>query len=145
LADYYKADAFEVAKATRNTILSMISAQPGITLANLLHHGEGVSTDDIYHLIADEEIYVNLTEFPLVEAERCLLFIDKLYEETYNAIILSKSTTNTIHSLGIELTPGVAVLYSGKSLTITLVGEAEVLLQTEEQQIVTFRSYALTN
>ncbi|MEH2382572.1 MAG: DDE-type integrase/transposase/recombinase [Nostoc sp.] len=137
LADYYKSDAFEVTKATRNTILSMISAQPGITLANLLHHGEGVSTDDIYHLIANEEIYVNLTASPLVEAEKCLLFIDQLYEETYNAIILSQSTTNTIHSLGVELIPGITVLYSGKSLTITLVGETEVLLQTSEQQIVT--------
>jgi hypothetical protein len=110
----------------------MVSAQLGMTLAELLHYAEGVNPDEIYCMIASKEIYVDLTAAPLVEAKRCLVFRDQLCAVSYHSIGLSRATADTITSPVIDLVPGTSVSYNGKSLTIALVGETEVLLQTAD-------------
>ncbi len=138
LEDYYKSDSTSVNPEPFNLVISMVSAQPGITLAELFHHAGGVSTDDIYHLIASEEIYVDLTMVPLVEAERCFVFRDSISAASYKAILHSQTTVNTITSPLVNLASGTPVSYDGKALTIALVGENEILLKTSTEEMVEF-------
>src|SRR5579883_1726524 len=47
LEDYYRAHKVFVTESVSNTVISLISAQPGMSLADLFHHAKGVKADDI--------------------------------------------------------------------------------------------------
>lgn len=138
LKDYYQTDFYPIEASVLNTVLSLVSAQPGITLAELLHYAEGVSPDEIYFMIAAQEISVDLTAAPLVESEKCLVFRNQLTASAYGSTLLSQATADIVSSPVINLVPGTAVSYNGKSLTIALVGETRILLQTENKESAEF-------
>ena len=121
-----------------NTISSVIKARSGITLSELLNVVEDIKTDEIYHLIAQEKIYVDLSVAPLVEPQKCLLFCDRLTALSYSAITASQATNNTVISTVINLNVGNIVSYNGKALTIALIGEDNILLQTSDNQPIEF-------
>ncbi|MBD3883264.1 hypothetical protein IFO70_15970 [Phormidium tenue FACHB-886] len=121
----------QIDQSSIDTVTSMVSVQPGITLAELFDHAKGVSRDEIYFLIAHSIVFVDLKAAPLVEPDRCLVFRDEQTAEAYGCISLSQATLSTIASPSIELIPGTPITYDGKCLTLSLVGETSILLQTE--------------
>ncbi|GBE93912.1 DDE-type integrase/transposase/recombinase [Nostoc cycadae] len=136
LEDYYHAESPLTQESATRTILSLISAQSGITLSALLHLAEGTTSDDIYSLIATEQIYVDLSAAPLVEPERCFVFRDQQTALAYRSIVLSQTNSDTISSPVIDIIPGSSVIYDSNILTIIFVGETSVLLNTKEGQTV---------
>ncbi|MGK7950763.1 MAG: TnsA endonuclease C-terminal domain-containing protein [Xenococcaceae cyanobacterium] len=76
LDDYYRVrDRKQLNESSFSTIASIIKARPGITLLELLNVVESIKADDIYHLIAQEKIYFDLSVAPLVEPEKFLIEI----------------------------------------------------------------------
>jgi transposase InsO family protein len=136
LEDYYRAELLSVEESISLAVCSLISAQPGITLAQLLHHTKDATPDDLYFLIAEEHIYIDLTAAPLIEPERCFVFRDQQTAFAYRSIVLSQAPGNAISSPIIDLVPGTSISWDGKSLTIVLVGETEILLHTENKEPV---------
>lgn len=132
LEDYYRVEEIPILQSTSDLITSIVNAQPGTTLARLLHYGQGIEADDIYNLISRDTIYIDLTVTPFVEPENCFLFPDQTVASAYSALIFSIRTGNTINSPVIDLTAGTVIAYNNKSLTIKLVSESNILLQTEE-------------
>ncbi|WP_375479717.1 transposase family protein [uncultured Nostoc sp.] len=114
--------------------MSLVSGQPGITLAELIHHAKGVTPDDIYFMIAHKVIYVDLTAEPLVEAKRCSVFADQLTAKAYTCCDESQATDDIITSPLIDIVPGTQVSYDGNILTNVLVGENCILLETENKE-----------
>lgn len=135
LEDYFY-NSSPVEESTANTILSLVSAQPGITLAQLLAQAKGVTADDIYFLIAREQIHIDLSAAPLAESNRCFVFCDQQTALAYKATVLSQASADSIASPMIDLIPGTSLCWNGKSLTIILVGETEILLNDESGQPV---------
>jgi transposase InsO family protein len=135
LEDYFYNSSL-VEEANANTILSLVSAQPGITLAQLLDHAKGITADDIYFLIAREQICVDLSAAPLAESSRCFVFSDQQTALAYKATVLSQASADCIASPIIDLIPGASLCWDGKSLTIILIGETEILLNDENGQPV---------
>lgn len=127
-------DTCPVKESAQNTVLALASSQPGITLAELIHHAHGVSPDDIYFMIVHQLIYVDLTSAPLVEPQRCLVFLDQSTARAYTLCEESKSNFDTINSPVIDIVPGTQVSYDGKILTIVLVGDNFLLLHTENNE-----------
>ncbi len=138
LEDYYRVDEIPISQSASNILTSLISAQPGISLAYLLHHAEGIKSDDIYYLITQEIIYVDLAVSLLVEPKNCFIFPNQIMASAYNAIVHSQTSANTTTSPVINLSTGTLVSYNNKPLTIMLVGESNILLQTQEQQTIEF-------
>jgi len=122
---------FQVSQSSIDTIVSMVAAQPGITLVELFEYAEGVSRDEIYFMIVYSIIFVNLSADPLVEPDRCLVFRDEQTANAYSCLTLSQVTSGMIASPSIDLVPGTPITYDGKCLTLALVGETSILLQTE--------------
>jgi transposase InsO family protein len=135
LEDYY-CENFEIDEGVTNTVLSLVASQPGLTLANLFHHAEGVTPDDIYFLIATEQICVDLSAAPLVEAERCFVFRNRQTAQAYKSTILSQASSNSINSSAIDVLPGQSIYLDGKSLVIVFVGKIEILLKTEDGETI---------
>jgi hypothetical protein len=78
----------QIDQSSIDTVTSMVSVQPGITLAELFDHAKGVSRDEIYFLIAHSIVFVDLKAAPLVEPDRCLVFRD---EPTAEACLTDKT------------------------------------------------------
>jgi transposase InsO family protein len=114
-------------------------------LAQLLDHAEGATPNDIYFLIATEQIYVDLTATLLVEPERCFVFRDQQTALAYKAIVLSQASADTVNSPVIRLVPGTSISWDSKILTIVLVGETQILLQTENQEPVELEQTTFEN
>ncbi len=77
LEDYYRAEFLTVEESITKSVLSLVSAQPGITLAELLNQSAPVKSDDIYTLIANDQMYIDLNAATLAEPDRCLVFRDR--------------------------------------------------------------------
>ncbi|MDZ7961476.1 MAG: DDE-type integrase/transposase/recombinase [Aulosira sp. DedQUE10] len=145
LEDYYYHNDVSVLESAKGIVISLVSAQPGITLAQLLQDAEETCPDDIYFLIATQQIYFDLTAAPLVEPEVCFIFRDQQTAVAYKSIVLSQTTTNNINCSLINLVSGTSVIYDGKILTISFIGETSILLHTEEKQLIELPMTAFHN
>lgn len=135
LEDYLRTFYPTVSSWATKVVFSLVCAQPGITLNQLLYHSSEVSPDDIYFLIATDQIYVDLTAAPLVEPERCFVFRDQQTAFAYSSIVLSQSS-HAVSSPVIDLVSGTSVCWNGKSLTIIHIGQTEIILRAQDTGLV---------
>ena len=84
LEDYfrYKNNSDGNQAPAEKTIL-LVADNPGITLLEIFETFPEIKADEIYKLIAKEEIYFDLRSSRLVEPEKCHLFRDRASAESY--------------------------------------------------------------
>ena len=138
LADYFRYDYSNPKQSDVEKTISLVVQDVGITLSELFETAPEVEADVIYKLIAEEQIYFDLSSSRLVEPKKCHLFRDHSTAESYIALSSSRSNSNTITTSIIDLNPGTPVDYDGTCLTLTLIGQAKVLLQTQNEEPVEF-------
>lgn len=78
LSDYLHPSCPPVDPAITAHVLARVSTQPGSALAELLVAEQAWSNDQIYILLAQEQLYVDLHAAPLAEPERVRVFRDSL-------------------------------------------------------------------
>jgi len=114
-------------------IIKIISKTPGIKLSELI--SEGINTDYIYKLIADQTIYVDLESHSLCsESERVSVFINR---ETAAALTTDKK--NNIYSPRnfLKLTQiGKNGIWDGQIWQVVNVGTKTISLLSESSQII---------
>jgi transposase InsO family protein len=145
LEDYFRATSLTVPETTALAILSLVSTQPGITLAHLVHEVQEANADDIYALIVTEQLYVNLNAALLVEPERVQVFLDQQIALAYGLMVETSLSTATITSPVINLVTGTSVCWDGKGLSILHVGETELVLSGENEQLIQLKRLAFEN
>ena len=70
LAYYLRADCPAISNQACEEVLSWVESEPGIILNTLLKRIEGANSDDIYTLLATEQIYADLHTVPLAACRR---------------------------------------------------------------------------
>ena len=137
LQDFFRATSLAVEESAANLVISLVSDSPGITLAELLSHAaKTANADDIYKLIITERLYVNLSTSSLPESDRTRVFRDKQTAIAYGLITESSHLGNAINSSSFNLVAGTSIAWDGKGLNILHVGETEVSLQGEDNQLI---------
>ncbi|MFN6495751.1 MAG: integrase [Nostoc sp. DedQUE01] len=134
LEDYYKNDLSFQLDDNYNIVTSLVEAHPGISLAKLLDY-KGVNADHIYSLIATEKIYVDLTAYLLVEADKSQVFQSRVVENALKAIICTENSEQMITPI-VNIIPGTSVFYDGVCLNIILVGQDYLLLSAKEFETI---------
>lgn len=134
LEDYYKNDLSLKHDDNYNIVMSLVEAQPGISIAKLLDY-KGVNVDHIYSLIATEKIYVDLTAYLLVEADKSQVFQSRVIENALKAIICTENSDQMITPI-VNIIPGTSVFYDGVCLNIILVGQDYLLLSAKEFETI---------
>jgi putative transposase len=76
LEDYLRMDGSPVTERAAAAVLSLVAQQPGLRLDELLMQLDGASSDDVYALIATEQLYVDLHAAALAEPDRVHVFRD---------------------------------------------------------------------
>ncbi|WP_107670688.1 DDE-type integrase/transposase/recombinase [Cyanothece sp. BG0011] len=138
LEDYYRAENLTIPESTANIILEIVTSQPGITITELLTKAETIKTDDIYTLIATEQLYINLQQYSLTELDKCPLFPDI---KTAKAYILMKQSPSSplLPSSLINLTIGTTLLWDSKAVNIIHIGNSEITLRDEDEKFIVLK------
>ncbi|OKH49988.1 hypothetical protein NIES30_04570 [Phormidium tenue NIES-30] len=135
LDDYFSSDQAD-RREEKELLISLISGNPGISLAEVFSHKNNFLKDLIYSLIAQREIYIDLSVAPLVESEKCLLFSNKEVSIAYRISIDSMNSFQTAQFSQVKLQPGETLLYENKELAIRFVGSENIVLMDENQQFL---------
>ncbi|MCC2691633.1 heteromeric transposase endonuclease subunit TnsA [Nodularia sp. LEGE 04288] len=93
LRAYFNQDNLNPEARTR--VIESVTANPGMTLKELLESTNTSWIDDIYILIATKQLYVDLKAIALSESEKVHLFSSQQMAATYN-LIISQKTAATI-------------------------------------------------
>jgi putative transposase len=134
LGEYLRGSPPPVSPDVALAIRTMVMSQPGIRLLNLittLHRGKA---DDIYQLILTHQLYVDLYAARLTDYERVQVFLDQDQAESYAA--LQPTSTSLPRPSTLQLTIGAPIVLDGKAWTLLNPGVTEVLLLSEDKQVM---------
>jgi putative transposase len=134
LSYYLRTDTPSVKEAAKEEAIALTTSHPGITLAELLQRLERATSDDIYMLLATEQLYVDVYAAPLAELEQVHVFCDERTARAW-ATALAQDTFSDMsrpHTLLIE--PGASVVWDGKPCTILYQGQTTTTLLTEDRR-----------
>jgi putative transposase len=135
LEDYFGCDKV-VTSSGKDSVLSSIKAKPGITIAQILFQEDGVRADDLYALIASEQLYVDLYAAPLAEHWRVRLFFD---QETYDAtkyVVTEQYNSSIIVPERTKLLPNTVLTWDSRLWTLVNFGETTTTLLPDVGTIV---------
>ncbi len=90
LEDYF-GFASSVSAPIQTQVLNRVQAEPGITLAALLASSPGVRADDVYALIAQEQLYTDLYAVPLVGHWRVQLYREQQIYEAHKYLSIGQA------------------------------------------------------
>lgn len=136
IAYYLREDCPGVSELAQEEVLSRVFDDRGITLDRLLKSVKIANSDDIYTLIAKEQIYVDLYAAPFAEPDRVHLYCD---EETARAwrIVLAQDSFPVIgRPRTVLIEPGAPVVWDGRLWTILQQGQTTTSLLSEDKRPV---------
>ena len=132
LEDYLRVDCPPVAENTAGAILALVVRQPGIRLDELLRQLEGVSSDDLYTLIATDRLHVDLRAAALAEPERVAVFRDQETARAFAVIARAACPPPTDSGRSLILAPGSPVLWDDRRWTVVNPGRTTISLLAED-------------
>jgi putative transposase len=138
LDDYYRADSLNVSESTTNTVIELVTAKPGISLQELLTYSDLITADDIYTLIITEQLYINLQKHSLTEPTNCPVFVNYKTAKAY-LLMLEPSPSPLPSPTLIDLAIGTSLLWDSKALTIIYIGEREITLRGESENLISLK------
>src|SRR5258708_13768405 len=136
LASYWRKSCPQVSEAARKEIFDLVSTNKGITLSALLAQVEQASADDIYKLIADEQIYVDLHTDQIPELERVHVFSDKATADGWAAMFIKTPSGMFPPPRTIRLEPNSPILYDGCPCIIIQHGKSETHILSEDKKMI---------
>ncbi len=137
LEDYFRCDAHEISAAIRERVLGETAREFGISLEELFNRTSGQATrDDIFMMIARQEIYVDLRSVPLTEIRRVRVFHNEDAAFAYRTVMSTEPFSQSYTVPYLVLKPQEYVLWDHKSWQIVNVGERFISLLSEENELV---------
>lgn len=134
LSDYLQHEgSSNVASPAIGEIDALLRNQPCIYLLDLLELLQIATPDDLYTLIANERVYVDLEKHSLAEPSKCPVFADLLTATTYSINFYTPVIAKPQAPI-VDIATGSELLWDGKALTIFHSGTKEVVLRTVETQ-----------
>lgn len=137
LEDYLRASRSPVEAKVAEAICSLVMRRPALTLLELLESLQDGTADDIYFLIATDQLYVALSQTPIAEPEQVQVFLDPEQAEAYAA--LSQSSVHVFPRGSyspVALTAGTLLWWDNKPWRVLNLGETTVTLLSPEKQLV---------
>ena len=132
----YLSKGYMIAGEISALIVSIVTDNPGITLAQLLESALIGNADDIYALISAKQVYVDLKAASLTEPERVYIFTSQQMAEAHALLVPHEMSTTTVDSLKIiNVAVGTHLKWDGKSLSVLQMGKTKVVLRGESELI----------
>jgi len=132
LEDYLRADSKEIAPASREIAVAYVSAMPGLPHEDLLKlASDSMAPDDIFAMIAADDLYVDLRAAPLAEPSRV-----QVYATREAASRTSRhSDRRQPHLFAATLHCGRRLTWDGRIWDIVNLGETSISLLSEDRKL----------
>lgn len=130
LEDYLRFNS-NIPLSITEQILTAVQATPGTTIAATLASIPGVRANDIYAMIATEQLYVDLYAVPLVEHWRVQLYRDQQTHHAYTHLALGQTQHHQEIPSLTTLVPNTVLLWDEKLWTLVNRGETTTTLLPE--------------
>jgi putative transposase len=138
-----------VPASIRTALLARVQASPGISLAALLHESAPAVAEHVYALIAQNDLYVDLSAAPLVEPQQVVVYRDQPTAEAQALLravrLRTPMRTEGAHRASEVLpTPGTPVGWDGQLWHVVNLGHTTITLRTDEGALLDLaRAYFL--
>lgn len=126
LADYFHPAAQPCPASVLTQLALVLKEQGAVFVAELLAAPLNLSADALYKAIADNQVTADLDRDDLTQPRRCRLYRDASLREfmaDQGPVLGAPGQTNFV----LDLTPGAVFQYESQELTISLLGENEVV------------------
>lgn len=133
LSDYYRPDCPPVGEASLAQADKLLADSGWCWLRDLLNNDVGLKADEIFKMIADEQVFVDLSATTLMdEAHRVRVFRTRLLLES-SALWLPALSAPVVEGIPqVTMVSGAALLWDGSACEILNVGKSHVYLKTAE-------------
>jgi putative transposase len=108
-----------------------VKTSPGITITTLLASSPQISANDVYVAIVQGELYVAMSEVPLVQHERVRLYPDRQTYDTYTESSQHQTATSLAATTLPPLVANTILRWDGRLWTIVNLGETTTTLLPE--------------
>ena len=136
LSYYLRENIPPVSKLAQGEVLALIQQEPGMTLSTLLGHIQIATSDDIYTLLAQDALYIDVYAAPLAEPEQVHVWSSEATARAWSIALLQQSVPSTSRPHTILIEPGEPVVWDGRRCTILYQGQTSITLLTEDQKPV---------
>jgi putative transposase len=134
LEDYLRTKNLQIETSIKEKIINNITDKPGITLSELLD--SELIADDIYTLIAQEEIHLDLSSNLLAEPHKCFVFPNSQTAKAHSLLTTSVASQPEMVSPIINLTMGTTIEWDSKALTMVHIGDTEIIFRGEQENLI---------
>jgi len=136
LSYYLREESPQVSDHAQEEVLALVKQEPGITLRTLLDQIQVATSDDIYTLLAQDALYVDLYASPLAEPARVHVWIAEETARAWSVALGEHSPPGMSLPHTILIEPGAPVVWDGRRCTIVYQGQTTTTLLTEDQRPV---------
>lgn len=134
LEDYWRNDCLDVNPAITTAVRTLVEAESGIALAEIIERVKTASVDDLHLLIATNQVYVDLEAAPLSSPEQVRVFLTSQDAATYaTAMQLAMRPSHDV-AQAVEVAVGTSVNWDGILWTILNTGKHSVALLGLDEQ-----------
>jgi putative transposase len=135
LEDYLRSnESSNVSPSAIEEIDILLANQPGIHLLDLLEQLHAATPDDLYSLIATEQIHVDLDKHSLAEPNKCPVFRDRLTATALSLNFYTPTIAKPQAARIVDIATGSQLVWDGKALTIVHLGNTEAILRISDTQ-----------
>lgn len=137
LEDYFRADFPAVVPSAHECVITEVSNDFGISLEDLFNRtSKQASRDDVFMMIACEEIYVDLHSVALPEFKYVRVFPNRDTASAYQNVMHDSSAPLSDAVLYVALAPNETIRWDNKHWQVVNVGERFVSLLGEENKLI---------
>jgi transposase InsO family protein len=140
LEDYLRAEELEICPETIVCFQSLVAAQPGARLADLLAYAAqyDLASDLIYILLVTDRLYTDLSAAVLAEPDQVHIYYDEATARRFADPIVRPSSSRPA-----KIDAGRNIVWDGKRWQIINPGETTVWLRDESEQLISISTSAL--
>ncbi len=134
LEDYLIGDNIDVSSTRKDIIINLIAEKQGISLERLLNMKLDFGADDIYLLLAQNEIYADINDSLIIDFDKFSLFLNK---ESSNAFynMESANVKDALKVSTLNIYPLQPLLWSAEPCTILSISESSISIMNGEREV----------
>ncbi|MBD1897731.1 DDE-type integrase/transposase/recombinase [Coleofasciculus sp. FACHB-129] len=136
LEDYFQAKLPQVDEEVSRAVLSVVEAEPGIVLTDLLNRVEQAKIDDLNILIATDRVYVDLSAVPLRQPEQVQVFLDQEEAFTYAQVTKIAPPTSVSQVCAVKVSAGTSISWDGENWQIVNTGNTLIGLLKDNGEFI---------
>ena len=136
LEDYFQAKLPQVDEEVSRAVLSVVEAEPGIVLTDLLNRVEQAKVDELNILIATDQVYVDLSAVPLRQPEQVQVFLDQEEAFTYAQVTKIAPPTSVSQVCAVKVSAGTSISWDGENWQIVNTGNTLIGLLKDNGEFI---------